>query len=262
MKANNILLCLLTVLGLSSCGSEFWMANRFVAQAEKVQVAVYFPEEARVSLVEDSEGEYSRVLDSVDTDLFLDIMYEAYADGLRTYGVDVYIPETPENIQVDSVHWLVMLSQVEMQGLFTDYVDYLFDFTDEYNYTFTLNTVNVASWYDINDGEWCPTLFDEFNLRDDFSSRVTTSRANGTQYHYNITPLKATDVYDFAVYLGRRHAAFTFDYMMNRQVAKEMRAKKGGGSPRYKLRWDPSQGSFFFQTDEEGFIELKAEDED
>ena len=258
MKAKPILLCLLTAFVLCSCGSEFWMATRFVAQSEKTRVAVYFPEQAKVTMVPDADGETSRVLDSVDPDQFLDIMYEAYAEGLRGYGLDVYVPEDPENIQVDSLHWLVILSQVEMQGLFTDYVDYLFDFTDEYNYTFALNTVNVASWYDINDGVWCPTLYDEFNLCDDFSSRVTNSRANVTQYHYNITPLKASDVYDFAVYLGRRHAAFAYDYMMNRSVAKEMSAKNG--TPRFRLRWDPNQGSFYFETDEERFIELETED--
>ena len=75
-------------------------------------MAVYFPEEAQVTFIEDSDGSYSRVLDSVDQNQFLDIMYEAYAEGLRSYGLDVYVPEDPENIQVDSLHWLVILSPV------------------------------------------------------------------------------------------------------------------------------------------------------
>lgn len=254
MKAKNVILCLLVALFLCSCGSEIVLSNRFVGQSKNTRVAVYFPEEAEVSLIQDDDGTYSRVLDSVDQNQFLDIMYEAYADGLRKYGLDVYVPDDPENVQVDSLHWLVILTKVEMQGLFTEYVDQLFDFDDDYEYTFSLNTVNVASWYDVNDGEWLPTLYDEFNLCDDFDSHVTYSRENGTQYHYNITPLKAQDVYNFAVYLGKRHAAFTYDYMMNRFVAAGMKTKNE--IPRFKLRWDPNESTYYFQLDGEGFIEL------
>lgn len=257
MKAKNIIISMLVAFVLTSCGSEVWLANRFVVESQKARVAVYFPEEAQVTFIEDSDGSYSRVLDSVDQNQFLDIMYEAYAEGLRSYGLDVYVPEDPENIQVDSLHWLVILSNVEMQGKYTEYVDHLFDFIDNYDYTFTLNTVNVASWFEVNAGEWLPTLYDEYNLCDDFDSYVTRSRENGTQYHYNITPLKAKDVYDFAVYMGKRHAAFTYDYMMNRYISSEMRLKNT--EPRFKLRWDPNESTYYFQLEGDGFIELKTE---
>ena len=257
MRIKNIFIGLLAVMFFASCGSEFRLANRFVAQSPQVQVAVYFPEAAEVKLVPDDSGEYSRVLDSVDQNQFLDIMYAAYAEELGAYHVNVYIPDNPDQVQVDSLHWLVVLSKVEMQGLYTDYVDQLFDFIDQYEYTFTLNTVNVASWFDVNDGEWHPTVFDEFNLRDEFESHVTNGKKNGTQYHYQITPLKAKDVYDFAVYLGRRYAAFTYDYMMNSFVENAMKPKNQ--VPRFKLRWDPREQGYYFQLEEEGFVELKTE---
>ena len=207
MKIKNIIIGLLAVMFFASCGSEFRLANRFVAQSPQVQVAVYFPEAAEVKLVPDDSGEYSRVLDSVDQNQFLDIMYAAYAEELGTYHVNVYIPDNPDQVQVDSLHWLVVLSKVEMQGLYTDYVDQLFDFIDQYEYTFTLNTVNVASWFD--------------------------------------------------VYLGRRYAAFTYDYMMNSFVENAMKPKNQ--VPRFKLRWDPREQGYYFQLEEEGFVELKTE---
>lgn len=257
MKIKNTIIGLLVVMTFASCGSEFRLANRFVRQSPQIQVAVYFPEAAEVSLVPDGEGTYSSVLDSVNQNQFLDIMYAAYAEELGSYQLKVYVPDNPDQIQVDSLHWLVILSKVEMQGLYTEYVDHLFDFMNDYDYTFSLNTVNVASWLDVNDGEWHPTLFDEYNLRDDFNSYVTRSRENGTQYHYQITPLKADDVYDFAVYLGRRYAAFTYDYMLNCFVETSMKPKNE--SPRFKLHWDSREGSYYFQLDDEGFIELKEE---
>lgn len=258
MRIKNIILGLITALLLSSCATEFKLANKFLGQSPDMMVAVYFPEEAKVTLVQDSDGTYTKVLDSLNQDMFLDIMYAAYADELGKYKVNVYIPDDPDAVQVDSTHWLVLLSQVEIQGLFTEYVDQLFDFTDEYAYNFSLNTVNVASWFDVNDGEWRPTLFDEYNLTDQFESHVSYSRQDGTQYHYNITPLKLEDVYDFAVFLGKRYAAFTYDYMMNRYVETEMVAKQQ--LPRFRLRWDPYEKLFSFQQEGEGFIELKSEE--
>lgn len=254
MKIKNIIIAVLAALTFASCGSEFRLANQFVKHSDNMNLAVYFPEEALVTLVQDTDGTYTKVLDSLNQDLFLDVMYAAYADELGRYKVNVYIPEDPDAVQVDSTHWLALLSKVEIQGLFTEYVDELFDFIDEYAYSFTLNTVNVASWFDLNDGEWQPTLFDEYNLTDDFSSHVSYSRKNGTQYHYNITPINTEAVYDFAVFLGKRYAVFTYDYMMNRFVEQEMGTKNQ--VPRFKLHWDPYKGSLFFRQEDEGFIEL------
>ena len=242
----------------ASCGSEFKLAKSFAEQSQRTRVAVYFPETVQVTLIQDKEGNYTKVLDSVNQNMFLDIMYASYADALRQQGLDVYIPDDQDHIQVDSTHWLVILSKMEIQGLYTEYVDHLFDFLNEYNYPFALNTVNVASWFDINDGEWHPTLFDEHNLKDDFSSYVTRSRENGTQYHYNITPLKADDVYNYAVYLGKRYAEFTYDYMMNRYIESDL-AKKSL-YPRFKIHWNPGEKTYEYLLEDEEFIELKAEE--
>lgn len=257
MKIKNIIIGIVAALMLTSCGTEFNLSKKFIDRSPETQVAVYFPEEAQVTLIQDEEGSYSHVLDSLNQDLFLDVMYAAYAEELGRYHVNVYIPEDPDQVQVDTTHWLVVLSKVEIQGLYTEYVDRLFDFLDEYAYTFALNTVNVASWFDVNDGEWHPTLFDEYNLTDDFDSYVTSDRKQGIQYHYNITPLKMDDVYDFAVFLGKRYAAFTYNYMMNRYVDSALKAKNL--EPRFKLRWNPYERSLNFQQEGEEFIELKEE---
>lgn len=258
MRIKNIIICVIVAMVFASCGSEFKLAKSFMSQSDGTRVAVYFPETVQVTLIQDQEGDYTKVLDSVNQNMFLDIMYASYAEGLRNYGLDVYIPDDPDHVQVDSTHWLVILSNMEIQGLFSEYVDHLFDFLNEYDYPFSLNTVNVASWFDINDGEWLPTLFDEYNLRDDFDSYVTHSREYGTQYHYNITPLKAADVYDYAVYLGKRYAEFTFDYMMNRYIDSSL--AKRNTEARFKLHWDPNEKVYYYLLEGEEFMELNPEE--
>lgn len=258
MKIKGIILGILAAMLLSGCGPEVYLAKQFVQPSKPYRAAVYFPEEAQVTLIQNDEGEYTKVLDSLNQDAFLDIIYAAYAEELGRYGVEVYVPEDPDSIEVDSTDWLLMLSKMEIQGLFTPYVDQLFDLIDTYEYTFALNTVNVASWFDVNDGQWRPTLFYEHNLRDDFRSRVSRSRENGTQYHYDIKTLTIEDVYNYAVFLGRTYADYTFNYMMNRYILREMAHKNA--YPRFKLRWDPMEKTFSFQEEEEGFMELEAEE--
>ena len=256
MKIKNCIIGLVLAVAFSSCGPEIKLASKFVSTTHP-KAAVYFPEEALVTLIPDEEGNYPHILDSLNQDAFLDIMYAAYADELKQYGVEVYIPEDQDNVQVDSLNWLVVLSRVEIQGLYSDYVDRLFDFFDDYEYTVSLNTVNVASWFDFNDGQWLPTQFDEHNLMEDFKSQVVRVDDDKTQYIYDITPLKMSDIYDYAVFLGKRYANFTYDYMMNRYVESEM--VKKSKKPRFQMRWDKDEEYLLFKQDGEGFIEVKAE---
>ena len=102
-----------------------------------------------------------------------------------------------------------------------------------------------------------PTQFDEYNLMEDFDSYLTKVDADKMEYHYDITPLKMKDIYDYAVFLGKRYAGFTYNYMMNRYIESEM--GKNQKTPRFKLRWDPSEDGLFFMEPEEGFLELKTE---
>ena len=256
MRIRNLIIGVVFVLLLSSCGTEIKLAKRYVNESRQYKAAVFFPEAAKVTLIQNEDGEYTKVLDSLNQDVFLDIVYASYSDAMRDYGVEVYIPEDPDRVQVDSAHWLVVVSQVEIQGLFTTYEDYLFDLIETFEYTFPLNTVNVAAWFDINDGEWHPTLFCEHNLRDDFSSRVART-TEGSRYYYDIKTLKINDIYNYAAYLGALYADFTYNNMMNRYISDQM--GKSQLVPRFKLRWDPYEKSFYFQEEEEGFIELIIE---
>ena len=143
-----IVLVLLTVMLLSSCQIEKKLAKQYMANCPYIEAAVYFPEAADVKVEYNTQlNKQTEILNGFNQDLFLDVMYNAYADALGDCGVNVYVPEDIDNVLVDSTHWLVMLSKAEISGRITQYEDYLFSDMDEFNYKHTLNTVNVASWY-------------------------------------------------------------------------------------------------------------------
>ena len=250
------LIGLLYVLALllTSCQTEVKLAKKYMAYRPEIAAAVYFPESAEVKTEYNTQyGKQTEVLNGFNQDLFLDIMYNAYAETMGDYGVAVYVPENMDQVQVDSTHWLVMLSRMEITGRITEYEDYLFSDTDEYSYKHPLNTVNVASWFEVNDGEWKPVLFCEHNLMDGFDSKTDYSFwANKIDYDYTIDTLELKDVYNYAVYLGRLYAGYTYDYMMNDYVGAEL--KKKGYAYQLLLRYDPYKKQLRYAEEGDGFV--------
>ena len=244
----------LLLIFFTSCQTELKLAKTFVAEKTNTQVSVYFPESADVKVEYNIQyGQQTEVLNGFNQDLFLDVMYNAYARAMDDYGLEVYVPEDADQVQVDSTHWLVVLSRMEISGRITEYEDYLFSDSDEYSYKHPLNTVNVASWFEVNDGDWKPVLFCEHNLMDGFDSNTDYSFwSNKIDYSYTIDTLKLDDVYNYAVYLGKLYAGYTYDYMMNSYVGTEL--KKKGYNYQLLLRYDPYKKQLRYAEDGDGFV--------
>ena len=243
---------------LSGCQTELKMAKAYVAEQPKIEAAVYFPEKAEVKVEYNPTYGLTNVLQGFIQDLFLDIMYNAYSKTLGHYGVEVYVPEDIENVPVDSIHWLVLLSRMEISGRITEYEDYLFSDSHDYSYKHPLNTVNVASWFEINDGEWKPVLYSEQNLIDGFNSKTDHAFWSGKfDYYYTIDTLKLDDVYNFAVYLGKLYAGYTYDYMMNKHVEEEMKKRNMDYWNQQLLRYDPYKKQLRYAEDDDFFLEIE-----
>ena len=241
---------------LTSCQTELKLAKKYVAERQGIQAAVYFPDKAEVTVEYNTQlDKQTEVLNGFSQDLFLDVMYNAYADEMGRYGVEVYVPEDIENVPVDSTHWLVMLSRMEISGRITEYEDYLFSDSDDYTYKHALNTVNVASWFEINDSVWLPVLYCEHNLMDGFDSKTDYSFwANKIDYTYTIDTLELNDVYNYAVYLGKLYAGYTYDYMMNHYVGAEL--QKRNYQYQMLLRYDPYKKQLRYADEDDYFIEV------
>lgn len=257
MKKKLLYIGLLLLL-LSSCRTDLKLAKRYVAERTEIQAAVYFPEKAEVKVEYNTQlGKKTEVLNGFSQDLFLDVMYGAYADAMKVYGVNVYIPEDIDNVQVDSTHWLVMLSRMEISGRITQYEDYLFSDANEFSYKHALNTVNVASWFEINDSVWMPVLYCEHNLMDGFDSKTDYSFWSGKlDYNYTIDTLELNDIYNYAVYLGKLYAGYTYDYMLNSYVDAELRKQYIDYWDRNMFRYDPYKKQLRYAENEDYFIEL------
>lgn len=248
---------LILILSLSSCSIESRLAKRFIQQSENADIAVYFPETALLTDARKLDSTYTTpLIDSLNADLFLDVMYNAYSEELQKYKLNIYFPDDPDNVQVDSLHWLAMLTKVDIQESSVEYMDYGYG-PRNYRYYYPLKCINVASWFDFNSGEWSNTQFHELNLTDGFSSEA--SYRHGTfNYTYSIDTLHIANVYNFAVFLGKLYASYTYDYFMNRYIADEL--LKNNRSTSTLLHYDIDQKQLYYRNEGEGFFELLEEE--
>ena len=85
------LLGLLLLLLVTGCQTELKLAKQYREERPVIEAAVYFPEKAEVKVEYNTQYERkTEVLDGFSQDLFLDVMYGAYAEALQAYDVDVY----------------------------------------------------------------------------------------------------------------------------------------------------------------------------
>jgi len=252
-----LLLCFFILSLLASCSIETRLAKRFIQQSENADIAIYFPETALLSDARRIDSTYTApLIDSLNADLFLDVMYNAYSEELQKYKLNIYYPDDPDNVQVDSLHWLALLTQVSIEESTVEYMDYGYG-PRNYRYYYPLKCLNVASWFDFNSGEWSNTQFHELNLTDGFSSEA--SYKHGVfNYTHKIDTLHIDNVYNFAVLLGKTYASYTYDYFMNRYIADEM--LKNNMRTKTLLHYDIDQKELYYRNEGEGFFDL-SEDE-
>ena len=90
---------------------------------------------------------------------------------------------------------------------------------------------------------------------DGFDSKTDYSFwANKIDYDYTIDTLELKDVYNYAVYLGKLYAGYTYDYMMNSYVSSELR--KRNYQYQVLLRYDPYKKQLRYAEEDDYFIEV------
>ena len=246
---------------LAGCSMEYRLANDFVAQSERAKVAVYFPQQIEFTNCRDTEhGAELVALKDVSNERFLQIMHNSYLKTLEEYKLELYIPEDDNEIQVDSLHWLVSLSNMEVQEMVSLQEDAWIVGEERLTYDLFLNTVNTASWFELNNKEWSPLLYVERELKDDFDSKIDFSYFyDQVNYSYYIDTIQPDDVYSYAVFLGKLYAGYTYDYFLNEFVRAKMLEKDRHPSAYY--RYDPYMKHLKRSVNGDRFVVIHNEEE-
>lgn len=253
---NKIISFVLISLLFVSCSSHKNMAYDFVKKTKGASVAFYVPKELlKTNLrddfdidselfedldedqIQDSIDSRTEILNKIDDYIFLNVMIASFEETLRDYDLKLEYWKT-ETAKPDSLHWVVDLSQMEIQELVT----YQYASCGDGNYEIVpLTRINVAAWFELINDEKSTVVFSEQNYEDYISDcYYRIDSANNVVVNVEYHSVDIDGFYDFAVMLGKLYAGYCYDFFMNEYVRKEMTKKDEEYYENYMyMRYDP-----------------------
>lgn len=262
MKVKTAFILFIVSLSLVSCSPYKRAAYDFVKQYKDVTMSFYVTEglnkmnvrrdcdPSNVDLVmldeeqlRDTIEARTKVVNKIDDDVFLDVMFASFESALKDY--DVVLDYTDESAMPDSLHWVVNLSYVEVQ----EYMEHLLSHCGvDGNFEFFPSTaVNVASWFQMSCGDETRLMFTEQNyggyIEDCYYS---LDSLKNLVVNADIQQVSVDGFYDFAVMLGRLYAGYCYDFFMNEYVKKTIIGKGKEYDDDVYMRYDPYEAYIYY----------------
>ena len=257
-----ILFLLLAMMMLVSCSQHRKLAYKFVDDSANASVALFLPESLiKKNLRNDSVPEEmdtlslqekiafleskTKIVDKIDDDLFLDILYLSMASTLNDYGLNVVT-----SINDSSDIWLIDIPCVEVSEMNVSQ-PYYYSFYDEDCVALVpVDVVNVAAWFAFNDNPDSTLYFTEQNLFSDYYCSFQSDEQGRLLAHFYVDSLTMSDFYRFAENLGRLYAGYCYDAALNDFIKRH--SEKSPDSVN-SFRYDPYE-RLFFKTDSDRLI--------
>ena len=265
-----ILILTAAILLLLSCSEQQSVARRFVKNNSKTVVALYLPERLeKRNLRNDSIPDYLvdsslqtqiaylekqvKVIDKIDDDKLLDIIYLTMKSTLKDYGLTVEYWEN-ETSQPDSTHWVIEIPRIEIteaneKQRFCDWV-----YGNRYCLDVPVDLVNVAIWFNIANDTTSTMTFTEQNYFNDtdvvFDVDYERNKVISKTY---CDTINIEGFYKFATILGRLYAGYCYDFMMNKYIDNHQVEPI---DTLYRFRYDPYE-RYFYRTNRDYLIEIK-----
>lgn len=265
---NKILIAAIAILLLVSCSQTKRLAQRFVENSEGVKVALYvpnaliknnlrndvvpaemdtLPEEKKIAYLE----KQIKVINKIDDVKFLDIFYFSMEKELRAYGLDVEYWGS-DSIAADSTRWVIDIPKIEVTefvekqkvgAMYYDQVVYV---------TVPVDVINVATWFNLNDGLTDETVFAEQNYCNDFDGYFDVDDKGKVFAKIFEDSIDLDGLYRFGTMLGKLYAGYCYDYLMNGYVDKHVTQI----DTVLKYRFDPYD-KYFYKTEKDRLIPMK-----
>lgn len=272
MKSRIIILISALILLLSACSEQHSIARRFVKNNRKTVVALYMPERLvksnlRNDSIPDELADSSlqtqiaylekqiKVIDKINDDNFLDIIYLTMQKTLKDYGLTVGYWEN-ETLQPDSTHWVIEIPRIEVTEAcnpeqFCGWIDY-----NKYCMDVPVDWVNVATWFNIANDTTFTMTFTEQNYFNDTDVRYDLDSRNNVIAKISCDTINIDGFYKFATLLGKLYAGYCYDFMLNKYIDSQQDAP---ADDLYRYRYDPYE-RYFYQTKRDYLIEIKPQE--
>jgi len=189
---------------------------------------------------------HSDFIQHIDDSVFIQHFMKGYKTELGKYGIHV------TDHRADSNSYRVNVAQIELEEQYYFFSDTAYYSNDVYVHNHYLNALDVSSWFSLKgplvNNKTGKVLFAENLLTDNLDGHFEVDPFSGRiKYLYNIDSLTVKKIYDYALNLGRTYAGYTFDFLLNAFLDKELTASHR--TDRY-WRYDPYRKKFFFARDD------------
>lgn len=270
MKNKLLIIVSALIMLFVACSEQHGIARRFVKNNRNTVVALYMPERLvkrnlrndsiPAELAEESLQtqiayleKQVKVIDKVNDDKLLDIIYLTMKETLKDYGLTVEYWEG-ETSQPDSTHWVIEIPRIEVTEVCENqkYCDWIYE--HRYCLDVPVDLVNVATWFYLSNDTTAMMTFTEqnyFNATDvvfdvDYQQNKVISKTY-------CNTINIDGFYKFATLLGRLYAGYCYDFMMNKYIDNH---EVGAIDTVYRYRYDPYE-RYFYKTDGDYLIEIK-----
>ena len=198
-------------------------------------------------------------LDSVNDVKLLSKFYEKTRIELEKYGIKVYTKETVDSFNtLEATKYTLNIAQVEISE--DDYIyrdEELFFNSLVYYQDQTINVINLNFWFEFSSSGFKneKVFYSTFSINDLLeSSFLLDDATNNVTYHYKITPVKLSGIYQLTENSALRSTNYFFNYLMNNYVKENLPSNVV--NPKY-FSYDRFTG-FLFNNENERFVELDS----
>ncbi len=239
-----VLVAFLAFSGLQSCLPERKIADNFIQTKNVLNLLVNPPDlvykyNHKGELIEgfDSLSETrqdsalwatSKYVQHLNDSILLESYMNRFIGELRELGFNVYLSNAIDSFLTRGPQSYVLdISQIQVD-------EYLYPLLDEEDYMdstfykkFNLNAVDFSCWFELSkantENAKKMLLYSSSTSYDSFDGRFFNDPFTGAvRYKYTIDSLYTKDVYEMAIYLGKKHAGYLYDYFMNQYIAKHL----------------------------------------
>lgn len=175
----------------------------------------------------------SKYIRSISDSAFLENYFQSFAEQSKAYGLDIFFPPDLETfLNTEKPAYIVHFAQMELAedtALFG--VEEKID-NRPLKKRIPYHTISLSTWFDINmkDSLNGYTYFDEQYLADEiFGSFEQELWSLDIKYEYEIVEMEQEDIYAFAKYMGKSHAQYLFDLMLNSYIYMKLPEERKRG---------------------------------
>jgi hypothetical protein len=175
----------------------------------------------------------SKYIQYISDSAFLENYFSSFVEQSKATRLDIFFPTDLESfLNTKKPAYIVHFAQMELTEDTA-----VFGVEEKINNRprkkhIPYHTISLSTWFDINmkDSLNGYTYFDEQYLADDiFGSFEQELWSLDIKYEYEIVEMEQEDIYAFAKYMGKSHAQYLFDLMLNSYIYMKLPEERKRG---------------------------------